>query len=79
MAQLRDGRLTFTGKIFLSEDAFNPNVDRQPVASSRTADGAPVADGGNAEPARMAPAYRPRPTFGERVRAFFSGREPAGY
>ncbi|TMD40514.1 MAG: hypothetical protein E6I88_09510 [Chloroflexi bacterium] len=58
---------------------FNPNVDRQPVASSRTADGAPVADGGNAEPARMAPAYRPRPTFGERVRAFFSGREPAGY
>jgi hypothetical protein len=28
---------------------------------------------------RTAPAYRPRPTFGERVRAFFSGREPAGY
>src|ERR1700674_1275054 len=23
--------------------------------------------------------YRPRATFGERVRAFFSGREPAGY
>jgi uncharacterized integral membrane protein len=28
---------------------------------------------------RTAPPYRPRPTFGERVRAFFSGREPAGY
>src|ERR1700674_3234324 len=27
---------------------------------------------------RTAP-YRPRATFGERVRAFFSGREPAGY
>jgi uncharacterized integral membrane protein len=38
------------------------------------------------EPVAAAPAdrsgtapYRPRATFGERVRAFFSGREPAGY
>ena len=29
--------------------------------------------------ASTAPAFRPRPTFGGRVRAFFSGREPAGY
>jgi len=28
---------------------------------------------------RMAAPFRPRPTFGERVRAFFSGRETAGY
>ncbi len=28
---------------------------------------------------RTAEPYRPRPTFGERVRAFFTGREPAGY
>ena len=28
---------------------------------------------------RTAAPYRARPTFGERVRAFFSGREPAGY
>ncbi|HYM51744.1 MAG TPA: hypothetical protein VET65_14385 [Candidatus Limnocylindrales bacterium] len=28
---------------------------------------------------RVAPAYRPRPTFGERVRAFFGGREPSSY
>jgi uncharacterized integral membrane protein len=31
------------------------------------------------EPRRTAEPYRPRMTFGERVRAFFSGREPAGY
>ncbi len=31
------------------------------------------------EAPRSAAPYRPRPTFGERVRAFFSGREPAGY
>jgi len=28
---------------------------------------------------RVAARYRPRSTFGERVRAFFSGGEPAGY
>lgn len=28
---------------------------------------------------RSAAPYRPRSTFGERVRAFFNGREPAGY
>ncbi len=41
---------------------------REPVTASSAPDRAPTA-----------PAYRPRPTFGERVRAFFSGREPAGY
>ncbi|MDQ6710204.1 MAG: hypothetical protein M3Z11_06560 [Candidatus Dormibacteraeota bacterium] len=29
--------------------------------------------------ARAAAPYRPRPSVGERVRSFFSGREPAGY
>jgi hypothetical protein len=41
----------------------------------------------NREPVTAAPPvdrsgtapYRPRATFGQRVRAFFSGREPAGY
>ncbi|HXN04773.1 MAG TPA: hypothetical protein VN895_08085 [Candidatus Acidoferrum sp.] len=28
---------------------------------------------------RSAASYRPRATFGERVRAFFNGKEPAGY
>jgi hypothetical protein len=32
-----------------------------------------------ADRSRTAAPFRPRPTFGERVRAFFSGREPAGY
>ena len=41
---------------------------REPMSASTTPDRS-----------RTAPPYRPRPTFGERVRAFFSGREPAGY
>jgi len=31
------------------------------------------------DPVRTTEPYRPRPTFGERVRAFFTGREPSGY
>jgi uncharacterized integral membrane protein len=50
----------------------NPNVER-PV------DREPVAAGTTTDTARTAEPFRPRPTFGERVRAFFSGREPAGY
>jgi hypothetical protein len=38
----------------------------------------PAAAGTAVDRSRTAP-YRPRATFGERVRAFFSGREPAGY
>jgi uncharacterized integral membrane protein len=45
----------------------NPNVDREPAATSEV------------DRSRTAEPYRPRPSFGERVRAFFSGREPAGY
>jgi hypothetical protein len=43
-------------------------VDREPVAATNAPD----------RPRRAAP-FRPRATFGERVRAFFSGQEPAGY
>jgi len=43
-------------------------TDREPVMAADAADRS-----GTATP------YRARPTFGERVRAFFSGREPAGY
>jgi hypothetical protein len=45
----------------------NRETDREPVTA-----GAPV-DRSSSAP------YRPRATFGQRVRAFFSGREPAGY
>ena len=38
----------------------------------------PVAAGTTLDRSRTAP-YRPRASFGERVRAFFSGREPSGY
>jgi hypothetical protein len=53
--------------------------DREPVGATTATDresvNAPTAPD---RPRRAAP-YRPRATFGERVRAFFSGREPAGY
>jgi uncharacterized integral membrane protein len=42
---------------------------------SREPDGATTAS----DRPRTATPFRPRPTFGERVRAFFSGQEPAGY
>jgi hypothetical protein len=43
------------------------DANREPVAATA------------ADRSRAAPPFRPRTTFGERVRAFFSGREPAGY
>jgi hypothetical protein len=52
--------------------------DREPVRAS-TADGEPVAATSAPDRSRSAAPFRPRATFGERVRAFFSGREPAGY
>lgn len=49
------------------------NGDRERVVSDRE----PVAAGTDRD--RTTPPYRPRASFGERVRAFFSGREPSGY
>src|SRR6266478_10149959 len=46
--------------------------------TNRDAKREPVAADAPADRSRIAP-YRPRVTFGERVRAFFTGREPAGY
>ncbi len=45
-------------------------VDREDVGGRDQAGGDRI---------RTAKPYRPRPSFGERVRAFFTGREPAGY
>ena len=53
---------------------------RQPVAyqdANREANREPVAADAPADRSGAAP-YRPRVGFGERVRAFFTGREPAG-
>src|SRR5438128_12034269 len=55
------------GAIETPARAADPDTRREPVAA------APGVDR-----SRTAP-YRPRATFGQRVRAFFSGREPAGY
>jgi len=48
--------------------ATRDETRREPVPASEASD-----------TPRTAAPYRSRPTFGERVRAFFSGREPAGY
>jgi hypothetical protein len=45
--------------------------------TTRDGNGEPVAADASVDRSRTAP-YRPRATFGERVRAFFTGREPAG-
>ena len=49
------------------------------IASDRRADDYRESEREGREPARTAEPYRPRMTFGERVRSFFSGRESAGY
>jgi hypothetical protein len=53
---------------FVDRGIANTNGDREPVGATSAPDRS-----------RSAAPYRPRTTFGERVRAFFSGREPAGY
>jgi len=51
---------------------------REPMPDYQDTNREPVAAGTAVDRSRTAP-YQPRATFGERVRAFFSGREPAGY
>src|SRR2546426_10638330 len=51
---------------------------REENARLRSESGEPVPAAAASEAPRSATPYRPRSTFGERVRAFFSGREPAG-
>jgi len=57
-----------------------PSRETMPAYQDRNRDAnrEPVAADAPADRSRIAP-YRPRVTFGERVRAFFTGREPAGY
>ena len=51
---------------------------REPLPASQDTNREPVTADSPVDRSRTAP-YRPRATFGARVRAFFSGREPAGY
>jgi hypothetical protein len=53
--------------------------DHDPVEATTTPDREPVGAGSAPDRSRGAAPYRRRVTFGERVRAYFSGREPAGY
>jgi hypothetical protein len=53
--------------------------EREPVEARSAPEREPVDAGSAPDRSRSAAPYRPRATFGERVRAFFSGREPAGY
>jgi len=54
-----------------------PEPDAMPAYQDTSRE--PAAAGTAMDRSRTALPYRPRATFGERVRAFFSGREPAGY
>ena len=54
-------------------------MDRGVAATRDETRREPVPAEAASDTPRTAAPYRPRPTFGERVRAFFSGREPAGY
>ena len=54
-------------------------MDRGVAATRDETRREPVPASEASEAPRTAAPYRSRPTFGERVRAFFSGREPAGY
>ena len=54
-------------------------MDRGVVASRDETSREPASTPADSDAPRVAKPYRPRSTFGERVRAFFSGREPAGY
>jgi len=56
--------------------AMTPAEDPMPANNDISRE--PAAAGTSVDRSRTAP-YRPRATFGKRVRAFFSGREPAGY
>src|SRR2546426_9322266 len=53
-------------------------MDRGAAASRDETSGEPVSTPADSNAPRAARPYRSRSTFGERVRAFFSGREPAG-
>lgn len=55
------------------------SADREPVPSTTAPNRDLVGDTSAPDRSRSAPPYRPRATFGERVRAFLSGRGPAGY
>src|SRR6184192_4794605 len=54
-------------------------MDRGVAATRDETRREPVPAEAASDTPRTAAPYRSRPTFGERVRAFFSGREPAGY
>lgn len=54
-------------------------ADAEPVPADGEMTPEPVGASAAADRPRTAPPYRPGASFGERVRAFFSGREPAGY
>jgi hypothetical protein len=53
--------------------------DGEAVGSTPAPDREPVGATSAPDRSRSAAPYRPRATFGERVRAFLSGREPVGY
>lgn len=54
-------------------------TDSEPAPAYQDTSREPVGPSSMPDRARTAPPYRARATFGDRMRAFFGGHEPAGY
>jgi hypothetical protein len=79
--QLREENARVRSELHANEPApaseSRRSVDRGVAAT--TTDGEPLPAATASDRSRSAAPYRPRATFGERVRAFFNGQESAGY
>jgi uncharacterized integral membrane protein len=75
-AELRGVDRGMTGAAAAAEAPVYSEAESRP---DRMAVDDAAAREGARDRVRATEPYRPRPTFGERVRAFFTGREPSGY
>lgn len=63
----------------LMERGMAAPAERETMPASQDTDREPVAVAQTVDRPRMVALHGARPTFGERVRTFLGGREPAGY
>lgn len=63
----------------LMDRGMAATTERETMPATPDADGEPAPVATAPDRPRVASLYRARPSFGERVRNFLGGREPAGY